>query len=267
MPHFPGRQEKSVAIMYGKEDLSSFPVFQGGFINFGYWDPVPKNPTKEDRIKASRRLYEEVLNHLVITNDDKVLEIGCGQGLGCQMVLDLYQAKQVWGLDATPEQIDRCQEIHKTVLQKGNLHFVHGFDSKMPFSDGEFTKVYSVEAAQHFPSLPEFFHEVSRTLQPAGKFVLTTFFRKKGASLEEIGQYLPTANNRIDYFHPFGECLTQLKGAGFDNIDHANIGKYVWEGFDKWNAIVAPNEWGRNWFKVHKRGLVDYYIIEGSKPK
>lgn len=252
--------------MYGREDLSQFPVFQGGFINFGYWDEVPKSPTKEQRIHASRRLYEKILDRLSIGPQDKILEVGCGLGLGCLMALDEYRAKEVWGLDGTTEQIERCQKNHAARLKEGRLHFVEGFASKIPLEDQTISKVYSIEAAQHFSSLPPFFKEAFRVLQPGGKFIFTTFFREKGASLEEIGEWLQTVGVKVDFFHPIHTSVTQMKKAGFEHVAHHNIGKRVWEGFEKWHAIAAPDDWGRNFFKIYQKGLVDYYVIEGTKP-
>lgn len=265
MPRFEGRLEESVPLMYGRRDLSKYPLFQGGFINFGYWERIPKKIKKLDRARASRKLYEKILDRLEITDEDTVLEVGCGRGLGCVMALDSFHANQAWGLDAAPEQIARCQKAHQKRIKKRDLHFIKGLASSIPFSNEKFHKIFSVEAAQHFPSLPPFFHEVWRVLKPGGKFVMTTFFKEEGATLKNIGQWIQTVEKKIDFFHPIQKTLRQLKKAGFANITHKSIGKNVWRGMDRWNSIVLPNDWGKNWWIVYEKGLVDYYIIEASK--
>ncbi len=267
MSQFLGRIETSTIDMYGANDLSTYPLFQGGFINFGYWDQIPAVPTEHDRIQASRRLYEVVLDRLNMTSTDRVLEIGCGRGLGCRLALDQYHPRCVSGLDATPEQIERCCHAHADRLVQGDLQFVLGHAEAMPFPDAHFTKLYSVEVAQHFPSLPNFFHEAFRVLQPGGCLAITTFFRQPGASLEAVMQLIQTAEAGIDFFPPIDECLTQLQEIGFVAVRAESIGPKVWQGFDRWNNLVTPHEWGKNWWIAYQEGLVDYYIIEARKPE
>ena len=47
------------ARMYGPQDLSSLPLFAGGFINFGYWRGIPLDGelSVEQRISSQQQLY------------------------------------------------------------------------------------------------------------------------------------------------------------------------------------------------------------------
>ena len=69
---------------YGPEDLSSLPLFAGGFINFGYWRGIPLDGelSVEQRISSQRQLYRLVLRALDVSSPDRILEVGCGLGLG-----------------------------------------------------------------------------------------------------------------------------------------------------------------------------------------
>ena len=266
MGEFIEGKEQTTAIMYGEQNLAEYPIFQGGFINYGFWDKVPDDPTKEDRVRASSRLYEEIFNGLDLSSDDEILEFGCGLGLGCLMAIDKYKVKNAYGLDASPEQIERCKKRHATRLEDSKIQFVQGFANNTSFPDEKFTKVYSVEAAQHFPSLPDFFQEAFRVLKPGAKFVFATFFKEADADLAEISKFIPTVEKKIDFFHAIEECPEFLKVAGFTNVQTRCIGEYVWKGFDKWCTVSIAESWGNNWLKIYKKNLVDYYIVEAIKP-
>lgn len=264
MKPFKGRLEKSISTMYGPEDLSTYPIFQGGFINFGYWDPLPQTPTLEDRIQASQRLYEEIFKRLELSENDSALEIGCGKGLGSALAWNLYHPKRLYGLDATPEQIERCKKSFSDLVKQNAVEFIEARAHNLPFADDSLDKIYSVEVLQHVENLQAVFEDVFRALKPNGKFVLTTFFAQKDGVTDSIKDFIQTANNNIDFFHPIATVSDCLKEIGFTNLKVENIGSYVWQGFDNWCALTA-NNWARNWLVVHKKGWVDYYIISAQK--
>jgi cyclopropane fatty-acyl-phospholipid synthase-like methyltransferase len=90
--------------LYGPNDLSCCPAFQGGYINFGYWKDIDisndKLITLEERIIASASLYNRVFAEMNLQGDDSVLEIGCGRGHGCASLLKRFNPKKVCGLDS-----------------------------------------------------------------------------------------------------------------------------------------------------------------------
>ena len=58
------------ARMYGPQDLSSLPLFAGGFINFGYWRGIPLDGelSVEQRISSQQQLYRLVLRALDVSS-------------------------------------------------------------------------------------------------------------------------------------------------------------------------------------------------------
>ncbi len=88
------------------------------------------------------------------------------------MARDEHGTGSVVGIDATPEQIARCRQMHSSRVQAGVLEFREGWAHELPLADVSATKVMSVEAAQHFPELLPFFREAWRVLQPGGGFAV-----------------------------------------------------------------------------------------------
>lgn len=86
-------------------------VFQGDYINFGYWQNVSFNRllTMNDRIRSSAVLYKYVINNLNVSRSDTVLELGCGRAVGMLDAFEYVNMEKIIGIDITRAQIDRAK--------------------------------------------------------------------------------------------------------------------------------------------------------------
>lgn len=251
---------------YGKNDLATKPAFQGGYINFGYWKGLwPKNGliSLEERIKASEALYDLIIDHLSVTSNDAVLEVGSGKGYGCVKVLSGFKPKKVTGIDITPEQTERSKQIHKNIILEntGSLEFINAASSPLPFEDESYSKIYSVEAAQCFPSMDEFAREAWRVLKPGGRLVLTAHFAVDAKGYDTLKELIPTVAQDVDRLIPINDVRTAFKNAGFSEVAFDDIGEHVFEGFDQWISQIDDVPWGKMLLDTHKNLSMSYYVI------
>ncbi|MFF2198091.1 class I SAM-dependent methyltransferase, partial [Streptomyces sp. NPDC058157] len=147
----PDDMRATVRETYGPSDLSSVPVFAGGFINFGYWRPedLDGTPSVDDRIRSQQDLYRRVLDTAGPLGGGELLEVGCGLGVGCALAVGEYGPARVTGMDIHPQQLERARRATAGLLAEPGperLRLVRGAAEEMPFGDGEFDCVYSVEA-------------------------------------------------------------------------------------------------------------------------
>ncbi|MEU7525334.1 methyltransferase domain-containing protein [Saccharothrix sp. NPDC042600] len=246
---------------YGERDLATLHVFAGGFINFGYWRDVPLDGelTVEQRIAAQRALYDTVLDTLHVTAHDRVLEVGCGQGVGARQVL-ARGPRLVHGVDLVPEQVERARR------NTPDARFGTGAADDLPFADDSFDRVLSVEAAQHFEDLAGFARECARVLVPGGRLAVTTFFAAPGAG-PELADLLESFANGLDLPHTVEGFLADLRAAGFAEVRAESIGAHVWAGLDRWLAQGPHRDhWDRGWLRAAERGLVDYHLVTARQP-
>jgi len=98
------------------------PIFQGDYINFGYWKDIPygEKITVEERIRSSALLYSYVINNLNVSMDDTVLELGCGRAVGMFDAFMYMNMSKMIGIDISRAQIDRA-ETKKNRKEKQNL--------------------------------------------------------------------------------------------------------------------------------------------------
>lgn len=268
-PDRPGAELR--AELYGPRDLSSWSLFAGGFINFGYWRDIPLDGeiSTEQRIASQQELYRVALRALGVAGPNRVLEVGCGLGLGCVLAAVEFGPQQVVGIDVVPEQVQRARRVNAAALaaRPEQLGFRVGSASRIPYPDGAFEAVVSVEAAQHFDDLPGFAAEALRVLAPGGRLVVTTFFAATAETAARLPELVETFASGIDLATPVGELLAALREAGFVDMEQVSIGADVWRGLDRWIGQTEYRDtWSRNWLLAVRRGLLDYYLVSARVP-
>ncbi|MFD7630090.1 class I SAM-dependent methyltransferase [Streptomyces sp. NPDC059851] len=263
----------AVAETYGPADLSRESVFAGGFINFGYWQAIDLSaPLGEaERIRSQQDLYRRVLDAAAPLARTRLLEVGCGLGMGSALALAEYGPAGVTGMDIHPQQLERARGAHAGLLREepGRLRFVRGAAERMPFGDGEFDAVVSVEAAQHFPDLPAFAAETARVLRPGGRVAVASFFTVDDTPDRpaELAGLLHTFETGLDIARPVAALTDALGAAGLADARAHSIGPEVWTGWDTWLArLWAPGTWPRNFFRAYERRILDYYLVTATRP-
>ncbi|WP_252395384.1 class I SAM-dependent methyltransferase [Streptantibioticus parmotrematis] len=257
---------------YGPADLSGEPIFAGGFINFGYWSAADLVAPLDEavRVRSQEDLYRQVLGTVGPLGERTILEVGCGLGMGCALALREFAPAAVTGMDIHPEQLKRARDTHAGLLgrEAARLRFARGAAEDMPFADGEFGAVISVEAVQHFPDLDAFAAQTSRVLRPGGRVAVAGFFTVDDAPGRpaELAGLLETYANGLDIARPVTALTDALTAAGLVDTRAESIGRHVWPGWDLWlSRWWAPGTWPRNFLRAYEQRILDYYLVTAAR--
>ncbi|KUJ67141.1 methyltransferase [Streptomyces albus subsp. albus] len=269
----------TVREVYGPADLSSIPAFAGGFINFGHWDGIDLDRplTVADRVRSQQQMYRQVLHTLTSPGTGaaetagRVLEVGCGLGRGCALAVEEFGFAEVTGMDIHPQQLERAARENRGLLaaHPARLAFRQGAAEQMPFEDGRFHAVYSVEAAQHFRDLTAFARETARVLRPGGRVVVVGFFPPQDSpgAAERLAGMLDSFASGLDLAHPLDALTGALRAAGLEAVRTESIGAKVWPGWDRWLVTTGYTDaWSRNFLTAYREGLLDYYRVTAGAP-
>lgn len=99
----------------------------------------------------------------------RALEIGCGQGVGTEIILERFKAATVQAFDLDPEMIERAQRrLSRYPLARVFLYV--GDAAAIAAPDRSCDAVFDFGIIHHVPHWREAVSEVARVLRPNGQF-------------------------------------------------------------------------------------------------
>ena len=115
----------------------------------------------------AKKLYPYMLNEIIQSYGNTVLDLGCGTGMLMEQVISEDRMRQVIGLDISKSMIDIAKQ---RIGNKGYL--VVGDSEKLPFDDLSFDIVYCNDSFHHYPNPRKVIEEVKRVLKYEGIFII-----------------------------------------------------------------------------------------------
>lgn len=120
---------------------------------------------------ALQRHYEApLLQRLGGTVDGgRVLEVGCGRGVGTQLILERFRAGHVTAFDLDPDMVHQARRrLSREIPQRVVLSV--GDVTAIDAPDATFDAVFDFGIIHHVPDWRAALHEVRRVVKPGGRF-------------------------------------------------------------------------------------------------
>lgn len=157
--------------------------------------------------RANRTINTDAVELLDVAPHHDALDVGFGGGVGLVELQRRAQHGFVAGLELSEEMVRQAERRFRREVAGGRMEIRRGKVEALPFDDGRFDRVVSVNTIYFWPDPAAAASELRRVLRPGGRVVLA--LRPK-----EQMEKLPTSRHG---FRLFSETdLTELlKGAGF----------------------------------------------------
>jgi SAM-dependent methyltransferase len=91
-----------------------------------------------------RSVAEQMVNHYGLTDKHRVLDIGCGKGYLLYEITQVMPGIQVSGIDVSEYAVQHAKQEIKPYLKTATA-------TDLPYADGEFDFVYSLNVFHNFP--------------------------------------------------------------------------------------------------------------------
>jgi len=107
------------------------------------------------------------INHLDISKDDRILDVGCGGGVNIERFLKMTE-NRVCGIDYSELSVERSVDLNSQAIGEGRCEIIQASVSDLPFEDNSFDIVTAFETVYFWPDFTNDLVEIRRVLKDDG---------------------------------------------------------------------------------------------------
>ena len=100
-----------------------------------------------------------------------VLDVGCGAGAALRELAERRPEAVLTGCDISPLAVETATALNEDLVKAGRMRFLRCGVPDLPFADGAFDTVFSVESLYFWPDQIAGLREIRRVLAPGGWFM------------------------------------------------------------------------------------------------
>jgi SAM-dependent methyltransferase len=174
---------------------------------------------------AHSALTDWGLGHVQIGKSFAILDVGCGGGRTIAKLAALAPEGSVRGIDYSAESVAASRRENADAIAAGRVEIEQASVSRLPFPDGRFDLVVTVESQYYWPRPVEDMREIRRVLKPGGRaaVILETykggrFGLVKGAVMKALMSKHLTVDQHREIF----------SSAGFTNVEISTEPRHGW---------------------------------------
>ena len=189
----------------------------------------PMFRSEEDSfLDAQTNLTDYCMSLLPPVQGKMLLEVGCGNGVQANYILEKYTPQYVKAIDLNAGNIEIARKEAQTkgiTRVEFSVDDAHLLDT-VPDNSVDF--LINIESAFHYPEKAAFFNQIQRVLKPGGSFVIADILTRNSKNNRLKDRW----KNRMSYHHwPIESYQNALPGANFIALNFTDITAEVIRGF------------------------------------
>lgn len=160
---------------------------------------------------------------LAVTPTDRVLDLGCGPGIGVALAAAAAPEGFVAGVDTSATMARQAVRRNRRAIGAGRVEVVQADASAMPFPDGHFGKAWSLNSLQFWPEPETGLRELRRVVRPDGRIVIALMARSDDPAGAAAPPSWLAGTARLMRVAGFGDL-------GFEQRDFGGVGHWALRG-------------------------------------
>lgn len=163
-------------------------------------------------------LQREGMELLDLSDDDRILDIGCGTGETISH--GLPEASERHGLDPSAPQLQSAADKDKL----DDVQFVQSDGHQLPYADETFDSIVSVGSILYWTNPVDVLREAYRVTKPGGSILVMGFHRRGFSALNPVQTVQDTINTGLFFSCDCDEATRLFRTAGWRDEDHLITG-------------------------------------------
>ena len=165
--------------------------------------------------ESHARLVDWGLSHIDLHAGDTVLDIGCGGGNTLARMAERVTEGHLVGIDYAETSVEASRAFNAALIEAGRMEILHGSVEHLPFADGQFDAVVTVESFYFWPSPEESLKEAARVIRRGGTFLLLAEIYGR----DDLPEGIRAKIAGYDLTNPTPEEFERLfRAAGFSDV-------------------------------------------------
>ncbi|WP_135854809.1 methyltransferase domain-containing protein [Halorussus salinus] len=160
----------------------------------------------------NEEMRDQALEMLDISEDDRVLDVGCGTGFATEGLLE--HTENVHGLDQSVHQMEKAWE---KLGKRDPVSFYRGDAERLPFKDDTFDVVWSSGSIEYWPNPVVALRDMRRVVKPGGQVLVVGPNYPKSSVMQKVA-------DAIMLFYDAEEADRMFREAGYTDIHHYEMG-------------------------------------------
>lgn len=145
------------------------------FSTYNWWDQsCLLLQITDERIEYIESCIERAFGKEALRQQE-ILEVGCGGGLICEHLAQRGVIAE--GIDPSAAALEAAREHVRQSNLGQNVHFQQGYAEHLPYADGSFSVIVSLDVLEHVQDINVTIQEIARVLAPGGIFIFDTINR------------------------------------------------------------------------------------------
>lgn len=159
----------------------------------------------------NEEMRDEALEALDLSEDDRVLDVGCGTGFATVGLLE--DTSHVEALDQSVHQLEKAREKDELA----DVDFVRGDAENLPYANETFDAVWSSGSIEYWPTPVDALAEARRVTKPGGRILVVGPRRPSNRALAALA-------DAVMLFYTEEEATEMFREAGWVGIEHTVMG-------------------------------------------